>query len=154
MICKQCGKEIPENSNFCTFCGAAQPVTEPVQEQAPQPEAPAPAAEPELVVEPGPAPEAPPAPELVFDLPVPEPEAAPAPKAEEPAPMPLPDPAPMPLPDPVADPAPKEEGPAPARPGAHSGERPRERACRRPAAGSPHSGPACRRGSRERRREL
>lgn len=112
MICKQCGKEIPENSNFCTFCGAAQPVTEPVQEQAPQPEAPAPAAEPELV-EPGPAPEAPPAPELVFDLPVPEPEAAPAPKAEEPAPMPLPDPAPMPLPDPVADPAPKEEGPAP-----------------------------------------
>ncbi|WP_418717929.1 DUF4234 domain-containing protein [Candidatus Allofournierella merdipullorum] len=113
MICKQCGKEIPENSNFCTFCGAAQPVTEPVQEQAPQPEAPAPAAEPELVVEPGPAPEAPPAPELVFDLPVPEPEAAPAPKAEEPAPMPLPDPAPMPLPDPVADPAPKEEGPAP-----------------------------------------
>lgn len=105
MICKQCGKEIPENSNFCTFCGAAQPVTEPVQEQAPQPEAPAPAAEPELVVEPGPAPEAPPAPELVFDLPVPEPEAAPAPKAEEPAPMPLP--------DPVADPAPKEEGPAP-----------------------------------------
>lgn len=113
MICKQCGKEIPENSNFCTFCGAAQPVTEPVQEQAPQPEAPAPAAEPELVVEAGPAPEAPPAPELVFDLPVPEPEAAPAPKAEEPAPMPLPDPAPMPLPDPVADPAPKEEGPAP-----------------------------------------
>lgn len=113
MICKQCGKEIPENSNFCTYCGATQPVAEPVQEQAPQPEPPAPAPEPELVVEPGPAPEAPPAPELTFDLPVPE--AEPAPRAEQPEPMPLPSsaPAPMPLPDPVAGPAPKAEGPAP-----------------------------------------
>ena len=35
MFCKQCGKEIPDNSNFCTHCGASQAVAEP----APQPEA-------------------------------------------------------------------------------------------------------------------
>lgn len=117
MFCKQCGKEIPENSNFCIYCGASQAAAEPagetVSEPVPQAEEPAP--QPELVVEPGPAPEAPPAPELVFDLPVPE--AAPAPKAQEPEPMPLPDPvpepAPMPLPDPVAEPAPKADEPAP-----------------------------------------
>ena len=34
MFCKQCGKEIPDNSNFCTHCGASQAVAEP----APQPE--------------------------------------------------------------------------------------------------------------------
>ena len=117
MFCKQCGKEIPENSNFCTWCGASQAAAEPAGETViePVPQAEEPAPQPELVVEPGPAPEAPPAPELVFDLPVPE--AAPAPKAQEPEPMPLPDPvpepAPMPLPDPVAEPAPKADEPAP-----------------------------------------
>lgn len=117
MFCKQCGKEIPENSNFCIYCGASQAAAEPAGETViePVPQAEEPAPQPELVVEPGPAPEAPPAPELVFDLPVPE--AAPAPKAQEPEPMPLPDPvpepAPMPLPDPVAEPAPKADEPAP-----------------------------------------
>lgn len=117
MFCKQCGKEIPENSNFCIYCGASQAAAEPAGETViePVPQAGEPAAQPELVVEPGPAPEAPPAPELVFDQPVPE--AAPAPKAQEPEPMPLPDPvpepAPMPLPDPVAEPAPKADEPAP-----------------------------------------
>ena len=117
MFCKQCGKEIPENSNFCTWCGASQAAAEPAGETViePVPQAGEPAPQPELVVEPGPAPEAPPAPELVFDQPVPE--AAPAPKAQEPEPMPLPDPvpepAPMPLPDPVAEPAPKADEPAP-----------------------------------------
>ena len=117
MFCKQCGKEIPENSNFCIYCGASQAAAEPAGETViePVPQAEEPAPQPELVVEPGPAPEAPPAPELVFDQPVPE--AAPAPKAQEPEPMPLPDPvpepAPMPLPDPVAEPAPKADEPAP-----------------------------------------
>lgn len=117
MFCKQCGKEIPENSNFCIYCGASQAAAEPAGETViePVPQAEEPAAQPELVVEPGPAPEAPPAPELVFDQPVPE--AAPAPKAQEPEPMPLPDPvpepAPMPLPDPAAEPAPKADEPAP-----------------------------------------
>lgn len=117
MFCKQCGKEIPENSNFCIYCGASQAAAEPAGETViePVPQAGEPAPQPELVVEPGPAPEAPPAPELVFDQPVPE--AAPAPKAQEPEPMPLPDPvpepAPMPLPDPVAEPAPKADEPAP-----------------------------------------
>lgn len=112
MFCKQCGKEIPENSNFCTWCGAsqaaAQPAGETVSEPVPQADGPAPkaqepASQPELVVEPGPAPEAPPAPELVFDLPAPE--AGPAPRADGPAPMPLP--------EPVAEPASKADGPAP-----------------------------------------
>lgn len=117
MFCKQCGKEIPENSNFCIYCGASQAAAEPAGETViePVPQAGEPAPQPELVVEPGPPPEAPPAPELVFDQPVPE--AAPAPKAQEPEPMPLPDPvpepAPMPLPDPVAEPAPKADEPAP-----------------------------------------
>ena len=80
MFCKQCGKEIPENSNFCIYCGASQAAAEPAGETViePVPQAEEPAAQPELVVEPGPAPEAPPAPELVFDLPVPE--AAPRPQ--------------------------------------------------------------------------
>lgn len=105
MFCKQCGKEIPENSNFCIYCGASQAAAEPAGETVvePIPQAEEPAPQPELVVEPGPAPEAPPAPELVFDLPVPE--AVPAPKAQEPEPMPLP--------DPVAEPAPKADEPAP-----------------------------------------
>lgn len=117
MFCKQCGKEIPENSNFCIYCGASQAAAEPAGETVvePIPQAEEPAPQPELVVEPDPAPEAPPAPELVFDLPVPE--AVPAPKAQELEPMPLPDPvpepAPMPLPDPVAEPAPKADEPAP-----------------------------------------
>ena len=121
MFCKQCGKEIPENSNFCTWCGAsqaaAQPAGETVSEPVPQADGPAPkaqepASEPELVVEPGPAPEAPPAPELVFDLPAPE--AGPAPRADEPAPMPLPDPVPGPAGGPAGGPPPVP--PTPAQP--------------------------------------
>ena len=106
MFCKQCGKEIPENSNFCTWCGAAQSVPETPAEALPAGAEPQPGpaqtgAEPapELVIEPGPAPEAPPAPELTFDT-VPTP-------VNEPAPQPQPAPQPMPLPDPVPGPAPQ-----------------------------------------------
>lgn len=144
MYCKQCGKEIPDGSNFCIHCGAAQaapqpPVGEtvigpagPAEETAAGPgagETPFSAAEPtgapapELVIEPGPAPEAPPAPELTFDVPTPVQESAP--KAEQPAPepMPLPDPVPgpgpAPGPGPVNGPAggPPPVPPTPAQPG-------------------------------------
>ena len=52
MFCKQCGKEIPENSNFCIYCGASQAAAEPAGETViePVPQAGEPAAPPELVV--------------------------------------------------------------------------------------------------------
>lgn len=143
MFCKQCGKEIPENSNFCTWCGAAQPMPEP--DAAPAPAEPG-ADAPELVIEPGPAPEAPPAPELTFDtVPTPVNEAPPQPQPA-PEPMPLPDPVPgpapepMPLPDPVPGPAPEPaSGPVD---GSAGGPPPIPPASAQPAGAAPASGGA------------
>lgn len=55
MFCKNCGKQLPDNSKFCTGCGAqlnaAQPTAEPVAPVA-EPVAPVAPAEPESVVAP------------------------------------------------------------------------------------------------------
>ncbi len=52
MFCKQCGKEIPENSNFCIYCGASQAAAEPAGETVIEPvhQADEPAAQPQLML--------------------------------------------------------------------------------------------------------
>ena len=37
MFCSQCGKQIPDGSRFCNFCGAHQPVNDPNPDPAPRP---------------------------------------------------------------------------------------------------------------------
>lgn len=67
MFCEQCGNEIPENSKFCSSCGAKVEPVEPI----------------EPVVEPEPAPEPAPEPEQAV-------KATPPPKAEQAPPPPPP----------------------------------------------------------------
>lgn len=38
MFCISCGKEIPENSTFCKYCGATQQAAEPTPEPTPEPQ--------------------------------------------------------------------------------------------------------------------
>ena len=80
MFCEQCGKEIPDNSKFCSGCGAkvnpdaaVEDVSEIIAEAVPEPAA-EPAPEPEAPLEPEPKSEEAPPP------PPPEEKTAPAPQ--------------------------------------------------------------------------
>lgn len=52
MICHQCGKNLPEDSQFCPYCGVAQSVQPPEPVQAPQPPQAVPPAQPVQVPQP------------------------------------------------------------------------------------------------------
>jgi len=83
MFCAKCGKQIPDSSTFCNFCGAQQEINVNWQ---PEPAAPAP-----QPVAPAPEPAAP-APQPVAPAPQP---AAPAPQPAAPAPEVKPEPVPQ-----------------------------------------------------------